>query len=58
MDHVVQAAQARLVRDPIPDHRNLLDAIARADPAAARDAMSELVRLALADTERSFRKRA
>lgn len=47
-----------LVRDPIPDHRNLFDAIASADSAAARDAMSELVRLALADTERSLRKRA
>jgi DNA-binding FadR family transcriptional regulator len=47
-----------LIRDPIPDHRNLFDAIAAADSAAARDAMSELVRLALADTERSLRKRA
>jgi len=47
-----------LVRDPIPDHRNLFDAIANADSAAARDAMSELVRLALADTEKSLRKRA
>ncbi len=46
-----------LIRDPIPDHRNLFDAIADADSAAARGAMSELVRLALADTEKSLRKR-
>jgi DNA-binding FadR family transcriptional regulator len=46
-----------LVRDPIPDHRSLFDAIADEDSAAARDAMAELVRLALADTEKSLRKR-
>lgn len=46
-----------LVRDPIPDHRHLFDAIACTDAAAAREAMSELVRLALADTERALSKR-
>jgi DNA-binding FadR family transcriptional regulator len=40
-----------LPRDPIPDHRALLDAIAMGDPVAARAAMTELVRLAHVDTE-------
>lgn len=40
-----------LPRDPIPDHRALFEAVAAADPAAARAAMAELIRLALADTE-------
>ena len=43
-----------LPRDPIPEHRALLDAIAAADPEAARTAMTELVRLAHADTEISI----
>ncbi|WP_233503603.1 FadR/GntR family transcriptional regulator [Sphingomonas psychrotolerans] len=43
-----------LPRDPIPDHRALLDAIAASDVEAARGAMTELVRLALADTEVSL----
>ncbi len=38
-------------RDPMPDHRRIYRAIADADPAAARAAMTELVRLALEDTE-------
>jgi DNA-binding FadR family transcriptional regulator len=46
-----------LVRDPIPEHRNLFDAVASADSGAARQAMSELVRLALADTEGALRVR-
>lgn len=40
-----------LPRDPMPDHRTLFGAIADADPDAARAAMTELVRLALRDTE-------
>lgn len=44
-----------LPRDPIPDHRALLDAIAARDVAGSRGAMTELVRLALADTEVSLR---
>lgn len=43
-----------LPRNPIPDHRVLFEAIAAADPVAARAAMAELVRLALADTEISL----
>ncbi|PAX07742.1 FadR/GntR family transcriptional regulator [Sphingomonas lenta] len=41
----------KLPRDPIPDHRAIYDAIADGDRAAARAAMTELVRLALIDTE-------
>lgn len=43
-----------LPRDPIPEHRALFDAIAAANVEAARAAMTELVRLALADTEVSL----
>lgn len=39
-----------LPRDPLPDHRTLFDAIAAGNTADAHAAMSELVRLALADT--------
>ncbi|PZU13665.1 MAG: GntR family transcriptional regulator [Sphingobium sp.] len=38
-------------RDPLPDHRAVLQAIAARDTAAARNAMTELLRLALADME-------
>lgn len=40
-----------VARDPVPDHRAVLDAIAAGDPAAARAAMLELLRLALADMD-------
>jgi DNA-binding FadR family transcriptional regulator len=46
-----------LIRDPIPDHRVLFEAIASADADAARESMAELVRLALADTESSLPKK-
>jgi DNA-binding FadR family transcriptional regulator len=46
-----------LIRDPIPDHRVLFEAIASADADGARESMAELVRLALADTESSLRKK-
>jgi DNA-binding FadR family transcriptional regulator len=39
-----------LVRDPIPDHARVFDAIAKQDVDGARDAMTELVELALFDT--------
>ena len=38
-------------RDPLPDHRAVFQAIAARDTAAARNAMAELLRLALADME-------
>ena len=39
-----------LQRDPIPDHRRVYEAIAAADPEAARKAMADLVDMALLDT--------
>ncbi len=44
-----------LPRNPVPDHRALYEAIRAGDPALAREAMSELIRLALADTEMSMK---
>lgn len=44
-----QRARA-LPRNPIPDHAHVYDAIAAGDPAAAAEAMSVLVQLALEDT--------
>lgn len=43
-----------LPRDPMPEHRALLDAIAAADPVAAHMAMVQLITLALQDTEVSL----
>lgn len=40
-----------LVRDPIPDHKAVFDAIVARDAAAARTAMRSLVELALFDTK-------
>jgi len=39
-----------LPRDPLPDHERVYEAVAAGDPAAAREAMAELVELALLDT--------
>jgi DNA-binding FadR family transcriptional regulator len=41
---------APLKRDPVPDHLRVFDAIAAKDAEAAREAMSELIRLAIMDT--------
>ncbi len=51
---VFKQRKRKLPRDPVPDHRRLFDAIANADPDGARQAMTELVRLALEDTELSL----
>lgn len=40
-----------LVRDPVPDHADVFDAIAARDPAMARRTMKKLVELALFDTK-------
>ena len=51
---IYKQRERELPRDPIPDHQRLFDAIAAGDPAAAHEAMEELVRLARADTEVSL----
>jgi DNA-binding FadR family transcriptional regulator len=48
---IYKQRKRKLPRDPIPDHRILFNAVADADVDAARAAMVELLRLALADTE-------
>jgi DNA-binding FadR family transcriptional regulator len=41
---------APLKRDPVPDHLRVFDAIASKDTEGAREAMAELIRLAIMDT--------
>ncbi|MEH3148754.1 MAG: FadR/GntR family transcriptional regulator [Methylobacterium frigidaeris] len=43
-----------LPRDPLPEHRVLYEAIVAGEPARARARMTDLIRLALADTELSM----
>ena len=45
-----------LVRDPVPDHEQVYEAIAARDAAAAREAMAKLVELALLDTKTAPRR--
>jgi DNA-binding FadR family transcriptional regulator len=52
---IFKQRKRKLPRDPLPDHRVLYDAIVEGDPAAARRAMTDLIRLALEDTELSLR---
>jgi len=47
-----------LERDPVPDHMRVLEAIAAKDAAKAKRRMSELIRLARADTPTPRMKRA
>lgn len=51
-----KGTHSRQLRDSLPDHQQVYDAIARRDASAARVAMAELVDLALRDTTDS-RKR-
>lgn len=51
---IFKQRERALPRDPLPDHERLYDAIAAADPVAARAQMAELVRLALDDTALSL----
>lgn len=44
-----------LPRDPLRDHERVYEAISAGDPAQAREQMSDLIRLALVDTEMSMR---
>ncbi len=50
---IFKQRKRKLPRDPLPEHRALFGAIADANPEAARAAMTELLRLALQDTEMS-----
>jgi DNA-binding FadR family transcriptional regulator len=43
------------IRDPIPDHESVYAAIAAKNPTAARDAMNELIRLAILDMPKNQR---
>ena len=43
-----------LVRDPLPDHERVYEAIARGQPRAASQAMHKLIRWALKDMKMSF----
>jgi DNA-binding FadR family transcriptional regulator len=52
---IFKQRKRRLPRDPLPEHRAVYAAIANGDGPAARQAMSELVRCALEDTELSLR---
>lgn len=47
---IFKQRKRRLPRDPVPDHRRVLDAIEAGDADAARLAMRDLVALALDDT--------
>jgi DNA-binding FadR family transcriptional regulator len=42
-----------LPRDPLPDHQRVYAAIEASNPSAARDAMSDLLVLALEDMDMS-----
>lgn len=53
---IFKQRKRKLPRDPVPDHLALFNAIRDEDPDAAREAMADLVRLALADTEFSLRE--
>jgi DNA-binding FadR family transcriptional regulator len=47
---IFKQRQHPLVRDPLPDHQRVYEAIKAADPVAAHQAMENLVDLALLDT--------
>jgi DNA-binding FadR family transcriptional regulator len=53
---VLQQGKGPLVRDPIPDHERVYEAIAASDPKAAARAMTDLIQLALLDTSRRHTK--
>lgn len=47
---IYKARLRRLLRDPVPDHRDVYESIAAGDPFAAHAAMKHLVDMALKDT--------
>ncbi|HEY2780388.1 MAG TPA: FadR/GntR family transcriptional regulator [Steroidobacteraceae bacterium] len=54
---IYKQRKSPLARDPIPDHERVYEAVAKGDPAAAREAMTTLIRLALLDTTRGGGKK-
>jgi DNA-binding FadR family transcriptional regulator len=52
----LQQSKGPLLRDPIPDHERVYDAIAARNPKAATRAMTDLIKLALLDTSRRHLK--
>ena len=52
---IFKQRKGKLPRDPLPEHRALFAAIADANPERARSAMTDLLDLALLDTEMSHR---
>jgi DNA-binding FadR family transcriptional regulator len=46
--------RSKLVRDALPDHRKIYEAIVEGNPDAARQAMVELVQIALEDMRRAL----
>lgn len=55
---IFKQRQSPLVRNPLPDHQRVYEAIKAADPEAAHKAMENLVDLALLDTTNARKKRA
>jgi DNA-binding FadR family transcriptional regulator len=53
---IFKQRKRKLPRDPVPDHLALFKAIKAGNSAGAREAMADLVRLALADTEFSLQE--
>ena len=53
---VMQQGKGPLVRDPIPDHERVYEAIVAKDPQAAANAMTDLIQLAMLDTSRRHAK--
>jgi DNA-binding FadR family transcriptional regulator len=53
---IYKQRKSPLARDPIPDHERVYEAVEKRDPAAAREAMTALIRLALHDTTRGGKR--
>ena len=52
----LQQSKGPLLRDPMPDHERVYDAIATKNPKAAASAMTQLIELALLDTSHRHSK--
>jgi DNA-binding FadR family transcriptional regulator len=54
---IYKGRHSHQLRDSVPDHQRVYDAVARKDPSAARSAMGDLVSLALRDTTNARKTR-